>query len=111
MGVNMHTSIELFERGEWKTIRDDTGAAVGPCAGATTECSATYPWLKTFTVSSGRKASIAVQESDYKNFDNNLAEDVEFLLRVRTFDYWSKDASNNIYQSIRIVFTHECRAS
>ena len=34
--IRLKTSIELFEDGEWKTIRDDSGAAVGPCAGATT---------------------------------------------------------------------------
>ena len=30
-------------------------------------------------------------------------------MRVKTVDFWSTDASNPFYQSINIVFTHECR--
>jgi len=52
-----------------------------------------------------------VEESDFNNFENKLADDVTFFMRVKTVDFWSTDVSNPTYQSINIVFTHQCRTS
>ena len=94
----LKTSIELWEDNEWKTVRDDAGAAVGPCSGATAmSCSTTYSWLTTYSVSSGNSASIVVQESDFNNFENKLADDVTFFMRVKTVDFWSTHVSNPTY--------------
>jgi len=52
-----------------------------------------------------------VDESDFNNFENKLADDVTFYMRVKTVDFWSTHESNPTYQSINITFTHECRTS
>lgn len=93
------TQIELWENEEWQVIRDEASNAAGVCAGAASSALCNkYSWLTRYEIdASGDTVYITVEEADFNNFDNKLAEDVTFRFRMRTRDFWSTDASNPLY--------------
>jgi len=64
------TSIEIFEDGMFRTIRDSSNTIV--CSPKTATACTRYPWLTTFTVTSGYKADLTISATDYEAFSNWL---------------------------------------
>jgi len=108
--TTLTTQIELWKDGQWYTIRDESGTAVGPCVtatGGTDPCTtaAPYKWLTQFDVSAGT-ADFTVNTNDFDAFDGTDKLYSEYHLRSITRDKWSRDATNPVYQAFSVTINY-----
>ena len=103
----LKTSLELWQDGEFKTLIDESGNKLSPCASS---CSAPYRWINALTWTT-YMTQIDVDNDDYTWFDNELVEPVTFYFRINHRDIFSHDASKLQSTSFTVKFQHACSAN